>query len=70
MRLDAFLMGKASDTRSTFFKRPEARFLNILGTSESRAKHELYFISSCLARALLVPRMFKKRASGHELISS
>ena len=30
---------------------PEARFLNILGTSWARAKHELYFISSCFARA-------------------
>ena len=42
----------------------EAGFLNILGTSSARVKHELYFISSCLARAQLVPRMSKKRASG------
>ena len=40
--------------------RAEAHFLNILGTSESRAKHELYFIISCLARVYFVPRMFKK----------
>ena len=43
--------------------RTEARILNILGMSWARAKHKLYFISSCLARAQLVPRMFKKHAS-------
>ena len=40
-------------------KMSEARFLNILGTSQARAKHELYFISSCpecLKNALLVHR--------------
>ena len=38
---------------------PEARFLNILGTSSSRVMNELYFISSCLARAQLESMMFK-----------
>ena len=32
--------------------------------SWARAKHELYFISSCLARVQLVPRMSKKHVSG------
>ena len=31
------------------FSSSEARFLNILCTSQARAKHKLYFISSCLA---------------------
>ena len=40
---------------------PEARFLNILGTSKARAKHELYFISSCLGCLKNAPLAFDQK---------
>ena len=44
--------------------RNEAHFLNILGTSSSRTRHKIYFISLRLACAQLLDRMFERRASG------